>query len=366
MNKGKSICNVLRGIRKQIAEKNGISYEPKVCTHEGQCRGTCPACEAEMRYICQSLKHLQTAGHRIQIAGVSLGMMTLAACGNAQIQTESTAKDSLKTAHINEDMCHKDSTRRDTLAKKAAPPVAKDSLIVLPENMVFGEIAEEMPAFPGGNTALMEFLYANTTYPEECLKEGIEGRVIGSFVVEKDGSTTGHHIVRSVHPQLDAEALRVLRMMPKWVPGCINGQPTCIKYNVPITFKLPEVRDEVFSTTGEIVSTDIEQPIVTQEVYDVVEEMPQFPGGSKALMEYLNQNLRYPETEECAQGRIIVGFIVNEDGTLSNFELKRSLTPALDKEALRVVKSMPNWIPGRQNDKVVKVRYYVPILFRLE
>ena len=106
---------------------------------------------------------------------------------------------------------------------------------------------------------------------------------------------------------------------------------------------------------------------VEEKVYDVVEEMPQFPGGPSALFEYLSNNLQYPVVaeENGVQGRVIVTFIVEKDGSISNAKVVKAVDPALDKEAIRLVESMPNWIPGKQNGEPVRVKYTVPVTFRL-
>ena len=100
------------------------------------------------------------------------------------------------------------------------------------------DVVEQMPQFPGGPAALMQFLSSNVKYPKEAFEKGIQGRVIANFVVEKDGSITEARIVKSVDPLLDAEALRVVGIMPKWAPGTQNGEPVRVKYTVPITFRL--------------------------------------------------------------------------------------------------------------------------------
>ena len=101
------------------------------------------------------------------------------------------------------------------------------------------------------------------------------------------------------------------------------------------------------------------------KVYDMVEKMPSFPGGSEALKEYLKKNTRYPNPDACIQGRVVVVFVVDEKGNLSDVKVARSVEPSLDAEAVRVVKSMPRWNPGMQNGKAVKVRYTLPVTFRL-
>ena len=106
----------------------------------------------------------------------------------------------------------------------------------------------------------------------------------------------------------------------------------------------------------------------TINVYDCVEQMPSFPGGTQKLKEFIEENLRYPKEleETCVQGRVIVRFIVERNGKLSNVKVVKSVHPALDKEAIRIVKLMPRWIPGRQNGITVRVKFYIPIIFRLK
>lgn len=105
-----------------------------------------------------------------------------------------------------------------------------------------------------------------------------------------------------------------------------------------------------------------------EQVFDVVEVMPQFPGGPQALFEYLSKNIKYPVVaeENGVQGRVIVTFVVERDGSITDVQVVKSVDPSLDREAMRVVKSMPNWIPGKQNGAAVRVKYTVPVTFRLQ
>ena len=110
------------------------------------------------------------------------------------------------------------------------------------------------------------------------------------------------------------------------------------------------------------------KPEVSTKVFDVVEEMPSFPGGQGALMSYLNSNTKYPVVaqENGVQGRVIISFVVERDGSISDVRVARSVDPSLDREAQRVVKSMPRWSPGKQNGSTVRVKYTVPVVFRLQ
>ena len=104
------------------------------------------------------------------------------------------------------------------------------------------------------------------------------------------------------------------------------------------------------------------------KVFDVVEEMPQFPGGQAALLEYLAKNIKYPVVaeENGIQGKVIVTFVVERDGSITDVKVVKSVDPSLDKEASRVVKSMPRWQPGKQNGSAVRVKYTVPVQFNLQ
>ena len=126
---------------------------------------------------------------------------------------------------------------------------------------------------------------------------------------------------------------------------------------------LDSIRPEDFHHLPLIIDPDKEET----KVYDVVERMPCFPGGNQKMQDFIEKNLHYPK--ECAekglQGRVIVDFVVERNGTLTDIRVVKSVNPALDKEALRIVKLMPKWIPGRQSYKEVRVKYIIPITFQL-
>lgn len=105
-----------------------------------------------------------------------------------------------------------------------------------------------------------------------------------------------------------------------------------------------------------------------QQAFDVVEQMPEFPGGIKVLLDYLCQNVKYPADAEKQkiEGRVIANFVVETDGSISNVEVFRPVFPSLDAEAVRVLSAMPKWKPGMQSGKVVRVKYTVPISFNLK
>ncbi len=99
-------------------------------------------------------------------------------------------------------------------------------------------MVEQKPEFPGGEAAMYKWLGDNIVYPSAASEEGVQGRVVVEFVVGKDGSISNVKVVRPRHPALDKEALRVVKAMPKWLPGRNNGQPVKVTYTLPVTFKL--------------------------------------------------------------------------------------------------------------------------------
>jgi len=126
--------------------------------------------------------------------------------------------------------------KEEEIAKDEVEETATIEPIDIPSNMVF-DVVEDMPTFIGGNGALMQFLSKNIHYPEEAEKNGIQGRVICTFIIEPDGSVSNTRIAKSVDPSLDREAMRVINAMPKWNPGKQNGQNVRVKYTLPLTFR---------------------------------------------------------------------------------------------------------------------------------
>ncbi len=105
-----------------------------------------------------------------------------------------------------------------------------------------------------------------------------------------------------------------------------------------------------------------------QKVFDIVEQMPEYPGGQAALFEFISKNVKYPEdaVKKKVEGKVFVTFVVDTDGKITDVSLLRKVFPSLDAEAIRVISGMPNWIPGKQKGQVVRVKYTVPIMFRLK
>lgn len=268
-------------------------------------------------------------------------------------------------------------------------------------------VRDDQPQYPGGEQALMRYMADNIRYPVIAQENGIQGRVVCTFAITKDGSIDNVGVLHGVDPSLDAEAMRIIKMMPKWEPATKQGKTVDTHAMISVVFRLQgdgpddlltkEEREALFeknkpsraeikdgtllidevvvvgygakkSTVQQILDRDKENSADGDEVFVVVEVQPQFPGGIDALNKFIKENLRYPEEarEQAIQGRVICAFIVAKDGSLEDVEVVRSLATSLDAEALRVIKSMPAWKPGTQRGNTVRVRYVLPVTFGFE
>jgi TonB family protein len=217
------------------------------------------------------------------------------------------------------------------------------------------KVVETMPEFPGGMSEMIQFLAKNIRYPEAAKKENIEGMVVVQFIIGKDGSILDPHIVKGIGGGANEEAVRVVGMMPKWKPGQQRGQVVNVQYNLPIRFALE----------GTAKTNQAEAP---KEVFHVVEEMPKFPGGSDKLLTYLADNINYPKLakDKGIEGMVVVQYIVEKDGSISNAQIMKGIGAGCDEEALRVVKEMPKWTPGLQRGQETRVQFNLPIRFKLD
>ena len=228
------------------------------------------------------------------------------------------------------------------------------------------QTVEEMPEFPGGEQAIFDFIGQNVKYPQEAQEKGIAGRVLVNFIIEKDGSVSNVKVLRGIGGGCDEESVRVISAMSKWKPGKQNGKPVRVSFIIPIIFKL----DNDISTAKSDEKENVGQADIKSDgevIYQTVDEMPEFPGGVEALMDYVSRNVKYPESakENNLQGRVLVKFVIEKDGSVSNVEVGRGWGNELDDEAVRVVKAMPKWKPGKQEGKPVRVSFMLPINFKL-
>ena len=245
------------------------------------------------------------------------------------------------------------------------------------------------PSFPGGYKALQEFIEKEKKYPNEALKKREEGAVYVVFTVDTLGNVVHPKVATSVSPSLDREALRIVRKMPKWIPAKEGNKKINMDFTVIIRFYAPPDPDEIIFKLDCGLPKELEAPADINKIYDVVDTYPSFQGD---LTTYLYNETRYPAIAEGtgAEGRAIVTFVVERDGSISHIKIARSLASrftipiidsmtaeyrqkakahnralqAMDEEAVRVIKAMPKWNPGKYHDTVVRVSFVLDVSFK--
>lgn len=224
------------------------------------------------------------------------------------------------------------------------------------------KVVEKMPEYPEGMTSMLRFLAQNIRYPETAKKENIEGMVVVQFIIAKDGTITDPHVVKGIGGGANEEALRVVKMMPKWTPGMQKGQAVNVQFNLPIRFQLEGVNK--VQEEEELQEVKIQGG---REVFRVVERMPAYEDGQQGLIDFLAKNIKYPTVakENGIEGVVVVEFIIETDGRVSGTKLMKGIGAGCDEEAVRVV-NLTRWTPGMQNNKAVPVKYTLPISFKLD
>jgi TonB family protein len=252
--------------------------------------------------------------------------------------------------------------------------ITQDQDTTVTEDIFF--IVEEMPDFQSkGHNGFKDWVMKHLEYPEIAAEKGIEGDVYVQFVVGKKGNIVSATIMRSADPLLDAEALRVVNSSPAWIPGKQRGQVVNVAFTFPVKFSLQEPEktepEEKIIPVEKIKQVEPvgKEEIPEGEIFFIVEDMPRFPHDSlesmDAFREYVMYQLIYPEeaAEQEIGGTVYVEFVVNKKGDVTNVKIKRGAGPLLDAEAIRVIKSSPQWIPGKQRGKEVNVAFTFPIMF---
>ena len=262
MARGKQTCKILKEIRRQIAEANGIEFVTSECRYKGDCLGTCPKCEAEVRYLEQQLRARSLAGKAIALAGISAGMILMSGCSGTTSSNQSNETLQGEPIQRADTMDFEReillSKNRDTIfnSETEVSGIKEGEISNDPNEVVTqGEMPEErpknpdesgiyscveqQPEFPGGVAEMLRFIGQHLIYPEEQLKEGIQGRVVVQFYVDTLGRVCEPRIVRGKDSALDREALRVVRLFPNFTPGTINGEKVNTYLVLPISFKLP-------------------------------------------------------------------------------------------------------------------------------
>ena len=384
-NRGKHICNTLKAIRLEIARANGIEYAPRECHHKGNCSGTCPACEGEMRYLEREIARRHTLGKAALVAGLSLGLMSFTpAPGNtvytsveevtsidALIQISGTVLDENHEPLIGATVALLNNPNKGiatdidghfTLSVPKGSKIkvtyigyedvvveVKDGMTITlkpSDNVILcGEVVvvkshAKNAQYPGGDKALQKFIKKNFVLPDD-----ITGReyVMIEVDVDKKGNVSNPRILNEIGTAFEREALRVAGLIKKIKPARdAKGKKTDSTYSI------------VFDSNNWA---------------NVSEQAPKFPGGNAALIKYIMENFQYPPSSaaEIRSFKVIVEFFVDEHGKVGDVKILRSVDQYFDKEMIRVIKSLPVFIPGRDaNNEPIGMWYTMPIDFHMQ
>ncbi|MBK7761794.1 MAG: TonB family protein [Bacteroidetes bacterium] len=231
------------------------------------------------------------------------------------------------------------------------------------------EFVEQMPEYPSGEEAMYAYIYDHLKVPVEMQVNTISGRTIVGFYIDTDGDMKNLHIQRSLSNEWDNLVLKAFEGMARWKPGKQNGRAVNVAYSVSVNCNLGNVSSEDVNEPASI-DTEPTTKVASgeEEVYDFVEQMAEFPGGENALMKFLSQNIKYPNAarENNIKGRVFVEFIVHTDGSIYGIKVLRGIGFGCDEEVIRVVKSMPKWMPAKMNGKPVAMRYKLPVMFAMK
>lgn len=263
MNHGKETCRILKELRHKIAEANDIALETSECRFKGDCTGTCPRCESEVRYLERQIANRRRAGNAVRLAGLAAGAIIMSGCGNVSDSkpTETLLGEVVDTI-IAEEMCDtvvqtkennvsnienvsqrnasKDSVKTDTSLADSNDP--DFSLI---NSIDFGEIEDghdpiySPPTFPGGEIALERFINRHIIYPDILKDEAISGSVIVEVTIDVDGKVTEPVVISGLDPVLDRQALKIASLLPDFSPATLDHSRVKSIVKLAIDFKAP-------------------------------------------------------------------------------------------------------------------------------
>ena len=200
---------------------------------------------------------------------------------------------------------------------------------------------EVLPEFPGGGhlggyAALDKYIRSSIKYSKKAKKNGVDGSIVVSFIVEKDGTLTDIKIHRGLGYGCDEEVIRVLKASPKWNPGIKHGRPVRVEDGITMYILL-----------------------IPEDVHTSAEILPEYPGGRDAFDRYLQRSVKYSEEakKNGVDGKVILSFIVEKDGRLTDIKVRRDLGFGTGEEVMRVLKASQKWKPGMQNGRTVRAYY---------
>ncbi|KAA3436410.1 TonB family protein [Rufibacter hautae] len=202
--------------------------------------------------------------------------------------------------------------------------------------------AEQMPEFPGGQGAMLKYLANNFVINMGIDQDSLNGTMVASFVISKEGKVTQVEIVKKLLPSLDQELVRVVSSMPNWKPGMVKGEPVAVRSSVPfkVVWKGLTPKGAIASVTAKN-----ESPLPKKEKNLWMDQPLEFPGGEKAFWQYMRENKAFLDDarKTKAEGVIAVQFTISETGKVNNVGIIKSLHPVFDQAVVRALKNMPLW-----------------------
>jgi TonB family protein len=236
---------------------------------------------------------------------------------------------------------------------------------------------DKLPSFPGGVQAFEAFLNKNFVF-DPAMKSN--ANLIVQFVVETKGTISDLKLKKGPQEAINEEMLRVLQLMPKWIPGQSGKVKTAMMMRFPVqiaeqklvldpTYFDPDlavVKPEI-NLVESTINKLAEAPKSNDPVHQQVDEQPSFPGGNAKLATYLKSNLDYPTIakENGVYGNVVISFIIEKDGSISAVKPVKGIGAGCDEEAIRLVNNMPTWVPGKVKGESVRVSQQITVNFSL-
>lgn len=223
-----------------------------------------------------------------------------------------------------------------------------------------------LPSNVGGKAEFKRVFEQELIYPESSLKQKIGGKVTISFLIQKDSTATNIDASESGAPDINIEAMRLF-LLYQWVPAIREGRYVDANYAVTFEFN-PEKYSKIckergFTTFKYLPKTEIDK---SGKIYTNPDQLPMYPKGNFALQDFIKENLEYPRQAQLSniQGKVIVRFVVEPSGLVTNIGIDKPLGGGCDQEAIRIIE-MIKWYPGKNNEKLVRVQMTFPIYFVL-
>jgi Gram-negative bacterial TonB protein C-terminal len=203
------------------------------------------------------------------------------------------------------------------------------------------------------------YKFINATFDFSKVKK--EGTMITSFTINENGEIKNSRVTQFLDVESATEIIRVLKLAPKWKPATRMGKPIAVNMKFPLNFTLSPVK------TNEVKVKENADNYSENNIYNVsgVETKPEFTGGINNFHQFIGNNFKVPEVKNLA-GKIIVQFVIEKDGTVTDIKVLKDIGYGTEDEAIRVLKLSPNWIPAQQNGKLVRCQFVLPISIKLK